>query len=117
MAWINEVENPSIALVEKIYWAKSGKGLIIQGNKYSCFVWKDSKLAMFLMEALTTWIETGNTKKPIEIHPDNSCKEGFKLLPKTKGIKTPDHEWWLSGDMFVYGLPSIKEQEEVNPFL
>jgi len=118
MAWINEINEPSTTLVHKIYWAKSGKGLIIQGNDYSCFLWKEAKLCIWLHEALITWIENGTTKKPIEIIPDKSCKEGFKLALKTKGLtKIADHEWWLSGDMFCFGLPSLQEQEEVNPFL
>lgn len=118
MAWINEIDSPSPTLVKSIYWAKSGKGLIIQGNDYSVFIWKDAKLAQWTMEALITWIESGTTKKPIEIIPDKSTKEGFKLALKTKGItKINDHEWYMTGDTFNFGLPTAHEEEEINPFL
>ena len=117
MAWINEIVDPLPSTITKIYWAKSGKGLILESESYSVFIWKDSKTSTHLIQALTTYIEKGTLKKPIEIIPDKSVKEGFKILPKAKPFKNPSHEWRLSGDLFYYGLPSLEVDEEINPFL
>jgi hypothetical protein len=112
MSWINEVKKPKSAIVSSIKPAKSGKGYILTTKEYDIFLWGNSKIAVSMLAAVDKWVLT-KSNVCIEVVPDVSFKDGFKLDVKPNKA-TPEFYWSKVGDGYFYG--AMTPSEEVDPF-
>lgn len=110
MPWINEIESPKREILFSVVWANSGKGLILKTANYSCFLWKDSKLCLYLINALNLYSQE-ERNQAIQVVPRKEVKEGFSLEPVIKSSPT-DFYWYVNGNGWIYG----KKQYLEDPF-
>lgn len=110
MVWINEVESPKREILLSAYWAKSGKGLILNTGSYSCFLWKDSRICYYLINALNLYSQESKNQA-IQVVPKKELKEGFFLEPLVNK-SSPDFYWYCTDNGWIFG----KKQEIADPF-
>ncbi len=111
MPWINEIDSPKKEILLAAYWSKSEKGLILKTAEYSCFLWKDSKLLFFLVNALNVYSHESRNQS-IVIRPNKSLKEGFSLELGDNKSNISDYYWYATTNGWNYG----KKQEMLDPF-
>lgn len=115
--WLKE--NPKtkekIFEVTEFKAVKSGKGFMGITNSFQVFIWKNSKIAKMLVEAMNVWIN---------IEPDTGYKVVIALEPKSKeGYKLgvdKDHKvtWFQMGNGYTtLELNAYSEESDLNPFL
>jgi len=101
--------------ITEIKLAKSKKGYTVSTGKFMVFLWKKSKVATMIVEAMNVWIN---------LEPDT----GFQLLvvldPKTKdgykiGVDKEKHvTWFQMGNGFTtLEHNAYSEEKDLNPFL
>lgn len=101
--------------VTEIYLVKSGKGYMIKTENFACFLWKNSKVAKQLIEALKYYVQKGKGFQ-IVCQLDKKAKEKYRL--------GSDNEkpviWYEVGGKYTTsedGDPQLSQPQSENPFL
>jgi hypothetical protein len=114
MVWLSEQKETETILVE-VKRANSGKGYILEGEKFDCFIWNSDKILQQLLFAAVAWCDLGQGKQ-IKIVANKAEKRGFVLEPnKTKG-KDVVVPYRLTERGFTTKAEEVAV-EESNPFL
>lgn len=113
MVWINDQEL-TVTPVTGFRKATSGKGWIVQGSDFDCFLWSSDKLLKQLLVALATWVDSGQGKV-LEITKDSKEKRGFTILPAIQKKQPIPCQYRLTE--VGYEVITDGDTEETNPFL
>ena len=114
MAWLNE-SNETKGLAHTFKRASSGKGWIIETEKFDCFIWNSDKLLQQLLTALATWVDSGQGKS-LMVTKDTKQKRGYVVEPVLDKNKKPVVErWFLTQN--GYSCTEESAEAEINPFL
>jgi hypothetical protein len=101
--------------IVEIKLAKSKKGYIVSTEKFMVFLWKKSKVATMLVQAMDVWInlEPGSGFEMLVVL-DSKTKDGYKL-----GVDKEKHvTWFQMGNGFTTLESNAHSQEsDLNPFL
>jgi hypothetical protein len=101
--------------VTEIRLAKSKKGYIVSTGKFMVFLWKKSKVATMLVEAMNVWINVEpDTGFDLVIALDPKSKDGYKLgVDKDKKVT-----WFQMGNGFTtLEHNAYSEETDLNIFL
>jgi len=105
MVWINQINQPTKALV--ICIKKTEKGLILITPEYDCFLYSSNQTAKFILEALEAWCSTDNIGVELWIQPNKKTKLGFDVIPGKELVYFTGNNLWSINE------PELAE----NPFL
>lgn len=115
--WLIENPKNKIQTFEVVEFkaVKSGKGFLGVTNQFQVFIWKNSKLAKMLVEALNVWINVEpDTGYKVILMLDSKSKDGYRL-GVDKDIKVT---WFHMGNGFTTMEQSAYSKEtDLNPFL
>jgi hypothetical protein len=113
MVWLSEQQETETILTE-VKRANSGKGYILEGEKFDCFIWNSDKILQHLLAAAVAWCDLGQGKQ-LKIVANKAEKRGFVIEPvKTKG-KEVLVAYKLTDRGFTTKAGEVAE-EEANPF-
>lgn len=101
--------------VVEIKLAKSKKGYIVSTDKFMVFLWKKSKVATMLVQAMDVWINMEpDTGYELLVVLDPKTKDGYKLgVDKEKKVT-----WFQMGNGYTTLESNAHCQEsDLNPFL
>lgn len=100
--------------VTEIVAVKSGKGYLLKTSHFQVFIWKNSTVAKFLVEALLHWVKEGNGKA-LYVQCINSKNECFRIASS----KGEECIWYSNGKKYSISplLDIPEESETVNPFM
>ena len=116
----NHPKLPILSEVQEVIFVKSGKGYLIVTELFSVFVWKRSKLATTLIEALTIYLDRGRGYVLAVICDavDNNNKPSF-YIAANKDIE--EITYYLSDDGKKYSVLPISNTEkyvnDINPLI
>jgi len=106
MAWINEIKNPQKAQIITIKAVE--KGLLLYTTEYEAFLWKNSKIAKDLLEALMVWTDGEHVGYELFVVPNKATKLGFEIqMGNEHTILLGDNLWTIDPN----------ELNSTNPFL
>lgn len=114
--WLEE--NPknktTTFLVTEIKRVQSGKGYMVITDKFAVFLWKNSKIAKFLVDALAHWVEYPDTGYELYVVLKKPDKPDYQLASDTERPTT----WFTSKNGFTTVEPDASSVgENQNPFL
>lgn len=109
----NPRENGKQFPVRNIKLVKSGKGFIIDTDYFMCWIWKKSKIAGFLIEALETYVSQGQGFTIYAVL-DKTTKDCFRLAADPD---VPSYWYELGKLSYSTHAPSSLEGMKGNPFL
>jgi len=99
--------------VREIIRAKSGKGYLLCTDSFNVWLWKKSKIANQIIEALEIYTTKGGYS--IVVVPVNNKQDGYKI-----GVDKQETVLWYTNGK-KYSIQPIPEEEieveGVNPFL
>lgn len=109
----NPRENGKQFPVHNIRLVKSGKGYMLETDYFFCWVWKKSKIAGYLIEAIELYISSGKGYTLFAV-ADKTTKDGYRLA-----IDPEMESYWyeLGNGSYSTQKPSCTETSTGNPFL
>lgn len=121
MVWINEVKNPSRALIHT--FKKSAKGLILITADYDAFLFANTITAKHILEALHYWTKEDEIGYELWIVPDKKAKLGFTIEMGNEAIIFHQNNLWttdesllLDENPFIEATIKSKNKVTPNPF-
>ena len=101
--------------VVELIAVKSGKGFLCTTELFQVFIWKNSRTASYLVEALDSWInKTPSKGSLLVVVLEPSHKDGYKLAVDKEIPIT----WFQSGKGYTTLEGSVVSEDlDQNPFL
>lgn len=116
----NNPKLPILSEIQDVIFVKSGKGYLVVCEFFSVFVWKKSKLASILVEALTAYVQRGHGYV-LAVVCTNLDQNGKPIFNIAANKELDEITYYLSEDskkFSVYPMSSTEQYvNDTNPLL
>lgn len=102
-------------VIDEVVRTKSGRGYLVKTDKFAVFLFKNSKIANQLIEALDTYVNELNYGWELLVYLPKPNKADYKIACNDEKQVT----WFTSKNGFTTSedLYSLQTSEDTNPFL